>query len=96
MTTQRNRISASPLNRVLDSLEGVVRENGHFKAFCPVHLDGRKRGRPSLQISLGDDGKVLLYCYAGCPTPLVLEELGMDYSDLYPDSDQSDKPVKYE
>src|SRR5215472_13401072 len=49
-------------------------------AKCPAH-DDRK---PSLSISEGNDGRVLLKCLAGCDTHDVLAALGMTWRDLFP------------
>jgi len=49
-------------------------------AKCPAH-DDRK---PSLSISEGNDGRVLLKCLAGCDTNDVLAALGMAWPDLFP------------
>ncbi len=60
--TVKNTWADNPLDRVLDRLESARRENGGFKALCPTHDDQK----PSLGIAVGDDGRVLLRCYAGC------------------------------
>jgi hypothetical protein len=40
-----------------------ARENGNgLSARCPAHEDRRV----SLSIAVGDDGRVLLHCHAGC------------------------------
>src|SRR5262249_988325 len=39
---------------------------------------------PSLSISEGTDGRVLLYCHAGCDTDSILSALGMMRRDLFP------------
>src|SRR5262249_55496087 len=45
--------------------------------------DGRDE-HPSLRITIGEDGTVLLACRAGCETEDVLEAVGLTYHDLYP------------
>jgi hypothetical protein len=47
-------------------------------ARCPAHDDRI----PSLSVSQGDDGRILLHCHAGCPTDVILERLGLTYGDL--------------
>ncbi|MEW6770443.1 MAG: DUF927 domain-containing protein [Bacillota bacterium] len=49
---------------------------GGWWAFCPCHNDGAKRGRRSLRIT-EKDGKVLLYCFAGCEFKNIVAELGL-------------------
>jgi 5S rRNA maturation endonuclease (ribonuclease M5) len=51
-----------------------------WAARCPAH-DDRK---PSLTISAGDDGRILLHCQAGCDLDAVLAALGLTVKDLFP------------
>src|SRR5215472_17082101 len=77
------------LKRVLDRL-GRVRPSGdHWSARCPVPAHDDQT--PSLAISLGADGRVLLHCHGPCTTEEVLAALGMTFADLFEFSD--DKPV---
>jgi hypothetical protein len=48
-------------------------------ALCPVHTDST----PSLGIDVGDDGRALVYCFAGCPTETIVSALGFEMSDLF-------------
>ncbi len=51
---------------------------GKATALCPAHPDKR----PSL--SLRDvDGRILVYCFAGCTTEAVCSALNIDVSDLF-------------
>ena len=85
------RTSPAPLasRRELDctmSLEQVLevlraRRNGSgWVALCPAHPDKN----PSLSISEGDDGRVLLTCFAGCEFDAVRDAAGLEPSDLTP------------
>ncbi|MCE9589086.1 MAG: DUF3987 domain-containing protein [Planctomycetes bacterium] len=47
---------------------------------CPAHDDRN----PSLSIHMGDDGRVLLNCHAGCTLDAVCDELGIKKADLFP------------
>ena len=67
------------VERLLDRLEGVREVNGSWKALCPAHDDRE----PSLHISEGDDGRVLLKCFAGCSNPNIVATLDLDMSDLF-------------
>jgi len=69
-----------PVDKVLERLEGVRQRNGEFMALCPAHDDQK----PSLSVSEGDGGKVLLRCFGGCSTNTVLEAAGLSWRDLYP------------
>jgi hypothetical protein len=72
-----------PVKRVLEALERVHaaprRSGGCWVARCPAHADGT----PSLSISEGLDGRVLIKCHAGCATEAVLAALGLSYRDLF-------------
>lgn len=70
-----------PLESVLDRLKGVQESNGSYKALCPAHRDNE----PSLSIKEGDDGKVLLRCFAGCTLGDVTEAIGLSLRDLFPE-----------
>lgn len=74
-----------PLERVLAALPGSESRNGFHVARCPAHDDHT----PSLSVSEGDDGRVLLNCFAGCDQDRVLaalEEKGIAKRDLFPDN----------
>jgi len=51
-----------------------------YMAQCPCHEDKE----PSLAVSEGDDGRVLLKCFAGCNTEDIVAELGLSMADLFP------------
>lgn len=51
-------------------------------ARCPNHSDTA----PSLRISEGDDGKLLVKCMARCDTKDVLAAAGLGWADLFPDT----------
>lgn len=72
--------SRIPLERVLSGLDRVCKTSGGFLARCPAHEDHH----PSLSISEGDDGRVLLHCWAGCETSSVVTAMGLSFADLYP------------
>ncbi len=89
MTTTRRRPGqgtpgrahhGAPLDEVLDRLELVRRNGAHWSARCPAHPDRT----PSLSVGTGDDGRVLLRCWAGCPVDEITAAVGLDVADLYP------------
>ena len=45
---------------------------GKWTARCPAHGDNK----PSLSISEGECGKLLLYCHVGCPFEYIRKALG--------------------
>ena len=55
----------------LDRLQGVRKAGSGYKALCPAHDDKN----PSLSVTEGDDGKVLVKCYSGCTFNAVREAL---------------------
>ena len=58
---------------------------GKWTARCPNHEDGKN----SLSISVGDDGRTLLFCHASCATADVLRAAGLKARDLFADSNGS-------
>ena len=82
------------IESLLSHFDGV-KETGHgrFVARCPAHDDRS----PSLAIKDGDDGRVLVHCFAGCETEDVLSAIGLTFADVMPErvgSDHSYKPLR--
>jgi putative DNA primase/helicase len=63
------------LDEVLARLDGVQRRGGSYMAFCPSHDDVSKQ---SLSIAEGDDGNVLVKCFAGCSFEQIAKAIGMN------------------
>ncbi len=61
-----------PIGRVLERVRDARAHNGYFKAHCPAHDDRE----PSLSISEGEDGRVLLNCFAGCDINTIVARMG--------------------
>ena len=74
----------TPVENLISRLDKVKGRNGSWTARCPAHAD---KG-PSLAVREGDDGRVLLHCFAGCETANVLGAIGMDMTDLFPPDDK--------
>jgi hypothetical protein len=55
---------------------------GRYMARCPAHDDRS----PSLRVHEVSDGKILIKCFAGCPVDSIVEAIGLNLSDLFPDS----------
>ena len=68
-----------PVEKVLEGLEGAEKNGAGWKARCPAHDDRE----PSLSVHEGDDGRVLLRCFAGCETADVAAALGLEMKDLF-------------
>lgn len=67
-----------------------VRSRGPSKwaASCPLHKDRT----PSLSISETTEGNVLVWCFScGAKGPAVIEALGLDIGELFPDGGQPSK-----
>ena len=77
--------SYSPLNTVLDRLDRLkITGPGTWAASCPTanHKHGdRSRG---LSVREGDDGRVLIHCFAGCSPAEVVNAMGLELVDLFP------------
>jgi len=84
------------LERFLDHADRPKQEGDRYFAFCPVHPDGQKHGRRSLSIKAGDDGRVLLHCFAGCPNREIVSAVGMQMYELYDDLVEDEGPRKRE
>jgi hypothetical protein len=69
-----------PIDRVLSHLPGARRSGAGYVAKCPHHDDRRA----SLSVKEGDDGRVLLHCFAGCATADVVVSAGLAFVDLFP------------
>lgn len=71
-----------------------VRQTGpnSWSARCPAHDDRH----PSLAVTEKQDGRVLIFCRALCPTPDILAAVGLTLSDLFPEKPLSVHGVKPE
>ncbi len=82
-----------PFERVTGRLEHVRKSGSEsVVALCPAHRDKR----PSLSVKEGDDGRVLLYCFAGCPTSEVVAALNLSMRDLFPEKQSLSYPPRFE
>lgn len=52
---------------------------GKWQARCPAHEDRR----PSLSVRKGRDGRVVLFCFAGCSVDAILKATGLRIADLF-------------
>jgi hypothetical protein len=78
----------SPIDDLLARLERVKPSGpNRWIAACPGPLHRRGDRNPSLSITTGDDGRVLMRCFSGCDAPSILSALGMSLADLFPKRD---------
>ena len=75
------------VNEFLSRLDGVKGGHGQWTAKCPAHDDRRA----SLSVSVGEGGRVLLNCHAGCSAEDICAALGLTVKDLF----MEDKPKEY-
>jgi len=71
-----------PVDRVLERFAHYERRNGYYMARCPAHEDLN----PSLSITEGDDGQVLVHCFAGCKITEIVAAIGLEEKDLFADN----------
>lgn len=69
---------------ILGRLQEVSDSGDAWVALCPClgHGDGRGDTNPSLRVAVGETGKVIIRCRAGCSTDDVLDAIGLTYRDL--------------
>lgn len=75
-----------PVDILLARLEGVRKSGEGWLARCPSHKDRSA----SLSIGRGNDGRVLLNCFAGCEAIKVVEAAGLSLADLFPERIRSE------
>ncbi len=76
----------APIEAILARLKRVKQVRAdQWEAACPGHEDRK----PSLSVSVGQDGRVLLKCQANCPVEKVCEAMGIGLRDLFPARAQS-------
>ncbi len=68
---------------ILNKLEKVKKNGAGNMACCPAHNDKN----PSLSVTEGKDGVILLKCFVGCRTESIVEAMGLEMKDLFPHQD---------
>lgn len=82
-------MTAVYVQRVLGRL-GAVREcSDGWMALCPAHQDST----PSLHVSVGEKGKILLKCFAGCDVWQVLAAAELGVKQMFPVSGEAPAPT---
>lgn len=67
-----------PIDPFLARFSNVRKTPNGWQACCPAHEDKKA----SLSISV-KEGKILLYCHAGCATEAILDAIGLKPKDLF-------------
>lgn len=75
---------SGPIEAILCRLSDVKKNGDGYVARCPVHDDHH----PSLSVKQGDDGRVLLHCFAGCTTDEIVAAVGLQTQDLFAKDDK--------
>lgn len=78
------------VHELLARLERVSKTSTGWMARCPAHEDTK----PSLSIASGDDGRILLQCFAGCEVGGIVEALGLEVRDLFAPGDRGSESRK--
>ncbi|MCI0663416.1 MAG: DUF3987 domain-containing protein [Acidobacteria bacterium] len=82
--------SSPPTEFIFQSIitKTKARQKGNnWMAHCPSHEDRQA----SLSIARGNDGTILLNCFAGCSTENIVEKLGIEMAELFPKKPQKQK-----
>lgn len=74
-------MSAS-IDAVVARLERVRAYGQGYRARCPSC--GGKRN-DTVSVTTGDDGRVLLHCFGGCAPADVVQAIGLELGDLFPE-----------
>ncbi|HPC97326.1 MAG TPA: AAA family ATPase [Sedimentisphaerales bacterium] len=70
----------TPAELVLSKLQDAKRNGSGWIARCPAHDDGRA----SLSVAVGEDGRALVHCHAGCTPEAIVSAMGLKLADLMP------------
>ena len=87
MSTQIKQLDKAPPD-ILSRLRGVRQNGSGWTARCPAHEDRRA----SLSVGLGDDGRTLVHCHAGCSPESVMSAIGLTMQDLMPSDNDNGRP----
>lgn len=68
------------IDLVLSRLERVRPHGRGHTARCPAHQDRTA----SLSVTAGNDGRLLMHCFAGCGIHDIVGAIGLTISDLFP------------
>ena len=87
-TPADTHVARPSIDALLHRLERVQRSGQGWRADCP---NGHKT-HGTLSLARGDDGRLLLHCFAGCSAADVLGALGLTLGDVMPERLRDDSP----
>ena len=67
------------ISEFLSCFQRVKKNGKEWMAQCPAHDDGTN----SLEITNGNEGRILLHCLAGCEPTEILSKINLKFSDLF-------------
>jgi hypothetical protein len=83
----------SALEMILSRLDKPRKSGkGNYACRCPAHADKSA----SLAIKEGDDGRVLMHCFAGCSALEVVNAVGLRLEDLWPFKEKDSSALGYQ
>lgn len=62
--------------------------DSQYQASCPTAMHTHGDRSAGLSIKAADDGRVLVFCHAGCHAELIAQALGLTLSDLFPEAER--------
>ena len=80
----KSTIQPPNVETIVQTLQARPVGTDRWRARCPSHGGNSST---SLSIALGDEDRVLLKCWAGCPTESILQAVGLSWGALFSDSD---------
>ncbi len=80
-----NAPAVRPIDNILSRLNGPKKGPKGWTARCPSHEDKER----SLSLAEGNDGRVLIKCFAGCKPAAIVDSLGLKMRDLFSDNGKS-------
>lgn len=75
---------------ILTRLTKVKAQGDGWQACCPSHEDKNA----SLHVSIGNDGRTLLTCFAGCRTEDIVNAMNLETKDLFIKDDRNNFEIK--
>lgn len=82
----------TPLQKIANKIKLIkTRKPSRYMARCPAHDDHD----PSLAVTENQDGTLLVRCFAECSTYQVLQSIGLEFRDLFPQNghEQERSPI---